>query len=315
MLIFATIGMTASSGVTLAAQDILRIQQIPCPADSCIQVPFSTKDRDGVVESLLEKETPVVILNLENHPLPLESLFLEKTRTYLREVSKRDGRIVYEPIAHTDRSLLTYTMLPVAKDVVLVSLNVFERIYNYFRYDEAGDYNVKIVYNPANKNRILYVAYIHRNMGDPCHVLYSDCQSLEFFDGEAFDQELSRRLRDSAKTGQPVRVTFSGKNVVMPGKGLDLESITGTGESFRVYKWFLASKRVEALPRVTEKFLPLNLVVNVIDLGLKIYDLVEAWILYEPASNRVLQVRYTGKLENGTIDSMVFLPPRIQNQE
>ncbi len=283
-------------------------EQISCDESNCTKLFFSARRIADELPPLFEQGTTRILIDFGVSRPRLNDSELDPLRPYLREIAKRGGRVIVEPISIGVRSDQAITA-PLAGDLIGVGYDIFERVYNYFRYAEMDHYHAKALTDPGS-GRLLMLYFVHRNLGDPCTALYSRCDVIEYFDQEIFDQSLSRALREAAASGKSVQVSFAHTNATLPEATLNLNALQQMGASARLYKWLIAAGENETreLPPPGSRLLPLAAVVGAIKYSIQAYDLVKAVQLYLPARQMNAELYYRAGPEGKVVQSVVFSP-------
>ncbi len=295
---------TTSFGKRASRQE----EQISCKPADCTEFYY---DGDPVtlnatLADLFEKKAGKILVHFQTRQPLIADDALEGTRTYMREIAKRNGRVIIEPLYIGFRDSVS-PPVPLVSDMLSVAYSLGQRIYNYFAYSDMEYYNAKVVVHPQTQ-RVVYVFFVHRNYGDPCSTLYSDCNSLTYLDEDTFDASLSQRLVEAAASGKSVSVDFSQVQTILPKASLDLDALSNMNSSVRIYKWFIAASKTEKIKKTHEKFLPVTAALALLKYSVQAYDTVQAVRLYSPARKMKAQVFYEEGPEGERIRSVVFTP-------
>jgi hypothetical protein len=286
-------------------------KQIDCDETRCTHLYYNRIDTPPALDDLFERRAGKILIDFSAYGLQLRDPELDAMRVYFREIAKRGGRVLVEPLSIGVRG--ETVTVPVAGDLLGVSYDLFTRLYNYFRYDDLAHYHVKALTNPTN-GKLLMIYFVHRSYGDICETLYSRCDVLEYFDEETFDDSLSRALAEAAQKNVSVQVRFTHAGAALPRAELDLEHISTINASVRVYKWLIASGETETVEQreASERFLPLAAAVSLVKYSVQAYDLVSAVQMYWPARSMKAEVYYRRDGANDAIQSIVFSPRPAQ---
>lgn len=282
-------------------------KQIDCDETLCTHLYYNRTDTPPALDDLFARRAGKILIDFSAYGMQLRDPELDGLRVYFREIAKRGGRVLVEPLSIGVRG--ETVTVPVAGDLLGVGYDLFTRLYNYFRYDDLEHYHVKALTNPVN-GKLLMVYFVHRSYGDICETLYSRCDVLEYFDEETFDASLSRALTEAAQKNSSVQVRFTHAGAALPRAALDLEHLSTMNASVRVYKWLIASGETETVEQrdARERFLPLAAAVSLVKYSVQAYDLVAAVQLYWPARTMKADVYYRPDAAGDQIQSIVFSP-------
>ncbi|MEM7183963.1 MAG: hypothetical protein AAF518_23865, partial [Spirochaetota bacterium] len=281
--------------------------QISCPEKKCVRVNYQEyEELDGKINDLMSKGAGKIFIQMKYYNKRLNDEELEDVLAYMREISKRQGRVSVEPYYIRQRSLADLK-IPVIKDFALRFWDIYSRIRNSIKYRHTENYNAKILYHPRYYN-VMMVFFIHKNYGDVCDTVYSTCKIVEYIDDETFDQTLSKALEDATSKKYPVKVVFNQDVANLPDTKINLETLKKLNHSSRLYKWLIVTKETEKKSIKKERFLTAELVVNLIDYSITAYDWVKQYLLYRPAFQTKAEVTYSGQERGGKIVSVVFTP-------
>ncbi len=247
-----------------------------------------------------------ILIDLEADKIKFKDPAFAEILVYLREVADRDGRVLIDPVEGQPKSL-ALVPLPLVKDVLKLSRDIFRRVYGFFYYRPAADYHARAIYD-RQSDFVKLVYFSHKAAGDPCAELFARCDVVRYVDDALFDATLSDRLRLAASTGGTVRVTFDRQPARLPAARLDLATLRSVQSSARIYKWLLVSGRAEKQKAGGEKAVGLALIVTVLDYSLQAYDLLKDIVLYAPARDMQARIFYEGEESGGSIQSVVFRP-------
>lgn len=281
-------------------------EQISCHPQNCVEVDYEKyEELDDHIYKLMADNSGKFLIKMKNYTLNFENEELEDVLQYLRELSKRDGKVSIEPYYMGTRKMSV--PIPVIKDVALTGWDVYKRIKNSIKYRNTKKYNAKVLIHPKH-SMVMMVFFVHKNYGDVCNTIYSNCEELEYIDDETFDQNLSQTLETAIQAGKSVRVNFSQKKAILPKAEISLDLLSKMSDSARIYKWLIATKETKKKSISRERFLTFKLALSVIDYSLKAYDLVKGIIMYSPAFKTTAEVTYIGSEKGGQIQSVVFSP-------
>jgi hypothetical protein len=282
-------------------------EQISCNPHDCVKVEFEDySELDEKIHNLMEQNAGKILIQMRHYSHRLNSAELDEVRTYLREISKREGRVSLEPL-YMGYRVVEKLPLPVFKDVALVGWDVYNRVRTYFRYQKTENYNAKILYHPKAQT-IMMIFFLHRSYGDVCRTIYSDCMELEYLDDETFDIALSNALVKAKKENKTVRVNFRQEQAKLAEFKLDIDNLKEMGKSSRLYKWLILTEKTEKKQLKKERFMGLNIAVSLLDYSLKLYDFLKQYKIYEPVFETRAEVVYTGNESGGKIESVTFQP-------
>ena len=152
----------------------------------------------------------------------------------------------------------------------------------------------------------MMIFFVHKKYGDVCNTVYSNCKEIEYLDDDTFDLSLSTALKETAKTGQSVKVHFRQVNANLPDATLDLENIKKLNQSSRLFKWLVLTKKTEKKTAKRERFIGIETAITVLDYSLKLYDAIQKYKIYSPALNTRAEIVYVGNESGGEIKSVVF---------
>ena len=281
-------------------------EQISCEPGVCTEIEYTDyNELDDNINTLMETGAGKILIRMRYYDKRLNDEEIQNVLEYLREISKREGKVSVEPYYIGHRGLIDH--IPVLKDAGIRLWDIYTRVKNKIKYKETKNYNAKVLYHPKDYNVMMFF-FIHKNFGDVCDTIYSSCKVLEYIDDETFDLALSRALDEATKKGQSVKVDFNQQSANLPEFKISLETLKNTNNSVRMYKWFVASKETEKKSLVKQRFIPASLVVSLIDYTMTAYDAIQAYIMYKPARKMKAEVLYSGKEEGGKIESVVFTP-------
>lgn len=283
-------------------------EQLRCPKAECVEIKFDAAKTPDALRALLEQGTGMILVDFEEWALEFGAKDLTDLNRYVHGVAERGGRVLLEPMYIGTRETFK---IPLVHDVITTGYDIASRAYSVWKYRSTGNYHAKIIYHPV-KRHVLYVYFIHRNFGDICITLRSRCDVVEYTDSETFDLALSKQLERAILEGREVRVVFTGKKPVLPEEELSVRAITSAGENVRIYKWMVASGEVRKRSMVKQRVIGAKAITTAIDLGLKAYDLVKAYIMYKPARSMRAEVQ-TSPTEGGNeVQLIIFTPTGLQ---
>ncbi|WCL50148.1 hypothetical protein [Leptospira sp. GIMC2001] len=283
------------------------IEQINCEDTNCISLFLKHENSDEVwdkVYDLLGQNVGKVLVEVEESPSKIDSLENNLLREYLREIAKRSGKIAFEPYYINTRG----EILPSPStflDIFTISFNIYQKLKSYFLYDRMKNYNAKILYHPLNHNILVYF-FVHKSFGDICNTIYSRCDTLEYLDDDSFDYQLVEVLKNAKDKNQKVTVNFNKTTAFLPQAKIDIDSLVALNQSSRVYKWLVASKRVERQNVKKERFMTLQIAITIIDYSLKAYDYIQQYKMYSVASDWSARATYEETDKGSVLKSIVF---------
>lgn len=281
--------------------------QIACPPESCYRLPFRPGQLKGAIRAAMVAGRGKILVEIGDADVKFQDDEFEELLAYMRAVAARGGRVLIDPVEGQTKSAADLVPIPVVKDVLLLGLDIWNRLYGFFYYRPAGDYHARAIFD-RKTDRIKLVYFLHKAAGDPCAELLAQCDVVHYVDDELFDSTLSDRLRLAAERGTSVRVVFDRQPARLPAAEIDLELLKRVKSSARLYKWLLVSGKAEKQKAAGEKAIGLTLAISIIDYSLKAYDLLHDIILYAPARKMQARVYYEGAEWGGSIKSVVFRP-------
>lgn len=280
-------------------------EQIACKPQDCVTVEYKKySELDAKIYDLMAENAGKILIKMLSYDSKLNKAELEPTVDYLREISKREGRVSIEPyyVGHRDGIL---SEIPFVKDIGLLGWDIYGRARDAVKFRNTKNYNAKVLYHPKY-HTIMMIFFVHKNYGDVCNTVYSNCKEIEYLDDDTFDLSLSTALKETAGTGQAVKISFRQVNANLPDTTLDLDNIKKLNQSSRLFKWLVITKKTEKKTTKKERFLGLETAITIIDYSLKLYDAIQKIKLYSPALNTRAEVIYTGNERGGEIKSVVF---------
>jgi hypothetical protein len=280
-------------------------EQIKCQVGYCREILY-TEDGKYMEEVWTElgKNGGKVVVNFLQSPMSLSESKMDGITEYLREITKRDGHVSFEPFYIATRGI-GMTEVPVVKDLFGLSYNIYKRIRSLIVFGRMEHYNAKVLFHPTN-GKILQVFFFHKNYGNLCETVYSTCDRIEYMDDELFDKQLSLRLSESKHRG--IEISFSQTPAVLPTAKLDLNHLLDTNRSARLYKWLIVSKKTETKTVTKERFLTLGLAIKTLDYTLSAYELLETIQLYLPVRSKQAEVTYEDTEDGKQVRSVIFYP-------
>ncbi|MBP7281641.1 MAG: hypothetical protein KBA66_08705 [Leptospiraceae bacterium] len=282
-------------------------EQIACKPHDCVEINFNKyAELDDKIYDLLDKNTGRILVRMKSFNYKLDDKILVDTVEYLREVSKRDGRVSIEPYYIGQRDAPSYIPgIPIVKDVGLLGWDIYNRFRNTIKFRHTKHYNAKVLFHPKY-HTIMMIYFVHKNYGDVCNTIYSNCKEIEYLDDDTFDLSLSTALKETAGTTQAVKVHFRQAKANLPDATLDMENIKKINQSSRLYKWLVITKKTEKKTTKRERFMGVEAAIGVIDYSLKLYDYIQQYKMYSPALQTRAEVIYSGEERGGEIKSVVF---------
>ncbi|MCB1176668.1 MAG: hypothetical protein KDK36_03720 [Leptospiraceae bacterium] len=290
-------------------------EQISCRPHDCVTVEYEDyAELDQKINDLMAKNAGKILIKMKHYSHGVNSEEMDGVRNYLREISKRDGRVSLEPMYMGYRIVEKLTP-GIIKDTAFVGWDVYNRIRNSIRYKETENYNAKVMYHPK-AHTVMMIFFLHRSYGDVCRTVYSDCMELEYLDDETFDIALSNALKKAKEENRTVRVNFRQEEAKLFEFKLDMENLEKLNKSSRLYKWLILAEKTEKKQVKKERFMGLNIAVTVLDYSLKLYDFLKQYKMYSPVMDAKAEVAYSGKEEGGKIESVTFSPiPKTEKKE
>jgi hypothetical protein len=279
-------------------------EQISCNSNDCIEIDYDEyNELDSQIKKLIDENAGKILIRPKNYSLKLNSDELDDVLVYLREISKRDGQIAIEPLYIGER--LESSGIPFVKDLGLVGYTIFQRIRTYYKYKNTNNYNAKILYHPKYET-IVMIFLIHKNYGDICNTIFSNCRELDYVDDEMFDMALSKALKDSEIDKKPVKVKFTQTEAKLFDSKLELSNLKNLNTSARLYKWLVVTQKTEKKPIIKDRFLGIQAAISVIDYSITLYDTIKAIQMYAPALKTIAEVNYSGNERGGKIKTVTF---------
>jgi len=280
-------------------------EQIECKPQDCAEISYKDySELDDKISDLLNDKTGRVLIKMKSFHYKLDHEVLAPTVDYLREISKRDGRVSIEPYYIGERDGII-SEIPIVKDMGLLGWDIYGRIRNVIKFRNTKNYNAKVLYHPKY-HTIMMIYFVHKNYGDVCNTIYSNCKEIEYLDDETFDLSLSTALKEIAGTNQPVKVNFRQAKANLPETTLDLENIKKLNKSSRLYKWLILTKKTEKKTVKRDRFIGIEAAITVLDYSLKLYDYIQQYKIYSPALKTRAEVVYSGNERGGEIKTVVF---------
>jgi len=259
--------------------------QLHCPETECLRVADDPNAEQVILESI-ELGRAYLLLDHGEGRLAQDKGY-EAILAIVRAVGQNGGRVVIEPLYVATRT----PGILFAKDIFSVSYNIVSRVQFVFKYGRTQNYHAKVVYHPAD-GRVLYTYFMHRNAGDPCQVLISNCQVVPYLDDSSFDAALHQELRTGRER---IQVTFPAQEAVLPEGTIRPSTLKSMGGSVRLYKWLVATKEAEKRPLVQGRFLGTAALVSLIDISFMAYDAIKATLMYRTARPYRATIYYQDK--------------------
>lgn len=282
-----------------------RNEQIACNPQDCIEINYKEySELDGKISDLMNNNTGRALIKMKSFHYKLDHEVLAPTVEYLREISKRDGRVSIEPYYVGERSGIL-SEIPILKDVGLVGWDIYGRVRNVIKFRNTKNYNAKVLFHPKY-HTIMMIYFVHKNYGDVCNTIYSNCKEIEYLDDDTFDLSLSTALKEIEGTNQAVKVNFRQAKANLPATTLDMENIKKLNQSSRLYKWLVVTKKTEKKTVTRDRFIGIETAITILDYSLKLYDYIQQYKLYSPALNTRAEVVYSGNERGGEIKSVIF---------
>lgn len=284
-------------------------EQISCSQRDCIRVDYNKySELDSKIYDLMDQNAGKFLIKMLSYDSKLNHADLEPTVDYLREITKREGRVSIEPyyVGHRDGIL---SEIPFMKNIGLLGWDIYGRARDAIKYRNTKNYNAKVLYHPKHHS-IMMIFFVHKNFGDVCNTVYSNCREVEYLDDDTFDLSLSTAIKEASSKGQPVKVHFRQVKANLPDTTVDLENIKKMNQSARIFKWLVATKKAEKKSVKRERFLGIETIVTVIDYSIKLYDAIQKYKIYAPAFNTRAEIIYAGEETGGEIKSVVFYPEK-----
>lgn len=282
-------------------------EQIACKPVDCIEINYNKySELDDKIYDLLGQSSGRILIKMKSFNYKLEDKVLTPTVDYLRELSKRDGRVSIEPYYIGQRDAPSYIPgIPVVKDVALLGWDIYDRIRNSIRYRNTKYYNAKVLFHPKY-HTIMMIYFVHKNYGDVCNTIYSNCKEIEYLDDDTFDLSLSTALKETEGTKQAVKVHFHQAKANLPDTTLNMENIKKFNQSSRLYKWLIITQKTEKKTTKRDRFIGIETAITVLDYSLKLYDYIQQYKMYSPATKTRAEVIYSGNERGGEIKTVVF---------
>jgi hypothetical protein len=280
-------------------------EQISCKRSDCVDINYnSIEDAAEKIGDLMSKNCGKMLIRMQSYTKKLSDPELEDVVDYLREISKRDGRVSIEPYYIGERIEPGFNFSFV-KDTASVGWDIFNRTYNSIKYKNTINYNAKVIYHPKSHS-VMMIYIVNKLYGDVCSTVFARCQEIEYLDDDSFDLSLSTALKENIDTKRSVKVNFKQQKAKLPETNLTLENIKELNKSTRIYKWFVVSSKTEKKPEKKERFIGIQAVVSLVGYALSLYDYLKAIQLYSPAIHYNAEVYYSGAENGGEIRSVVF---------
>lgn len=280
-------------------------EQIACKPVDCVEITYNHySELDGKIYDLMGQNTGRILITTKSFLYKLDNEALAPTVEYLREVSKRDGRVSIEPYYIGQRDGFV-PGIPFVKDASLLGWDIYNRFRNTIKYRNTKYYHAKVLFHPKY-HTIMMIYFVHKNYGDVCNTIYANCKEIEYLDDDTFDLSLSTALKETAGTGQAVKVHFHQSKANLPDAPLDLDNLKKINQSSRLYKWLVITEKTEKKTATRERFIGAQAAISVLDYSLKLYDAIQQYKIYSPAFKTRAEVIYSGNERGGEIKSVVF---------
>lgn len=280
-------------------------EQISCSEKDCITIDYSDySELDEQIHELMSQNAGKIFIQMRHYNLYLNDEPLAPVVRYFKEISERDGKVSIEPYYIAERAVgkLSFSFI---KDTGMLSFDIYKRARDSIYYRHTKNYNAKALYHPKYYT-VMMIFFVHKNYGDVCQSIFSDCTKIEYLDDDSFDLSLSTALRDAKEKNKTIQVFFHQEKAKTFEAKLDKENIKQLGKSIRLYKWLILAKETKKKPLKRERFLGANLVVTILDYSLTLYDLYKQYKIYEPVLDLKAELLYTGSENGGNIESVVF---------
>lgn len=282
-------------------------EQISCSPKDCLELTYAKyEDLDDKISDSMGDNIGKIFIQMKSYSHKLTDEKLESVVDYLREISKREGRVSIEPyyVGHRDSTTPGFSTF---SDTAFLGYDIYKRVRNTIKFRNTKNYHAKVLYHPKY-NTVMMIFFVHKNYGDVCSTIYSNCKEIEYLDDETFDLSLSTALKEANINGENVQIKFKQANAILPEAVLDIDSLKKQNSSTRLYKWFVAAKKTEKKTIKKDRFLGVEAVISVVSYSIKLYDYIQAYKLYEPAFQKNIEIVYSGKEAGGKIESVVFYP-------
>jgi len=259
------------------------LEQISCDVENCTTIPVEGEEENQAAESevlrLLRKEAAKVVVDFRGERFRIEEERNQRWKEYLREISKRDGLVVFEPYYMGARGI-QLSDIPVFGDYIRVGWTIYSRLRSFFLYRAMKRYNAKVLYHPQSLE-VMMIYFVHKDFGGICETVFSRCNVIEYLDDEIFDGQLALAL--DRYPPEEILIRFNQTEAVLPRASIELEALTGMSRSARIYKWLIAAKTVETKSEVRGRFLSPQTVLTILDYSIQAYDFVRSIQMYAKA--------------------------------
>jgi hypothetical protein len=284
-----------------------QVEQISCHPSDCEKVNFyNYSELDEEISTQMKKGAGKIFIQMRDYTLHLSDEPLEGVVKYLREITNSEGKVSMEPYYIGERAIgnLGFSFI---KDAGMVSWNIFRRAHDSYYYRNTKNYNAKVLIHPKY-HTIMMIFFVHKNYGDVCQTLYSNCFKIQYIDDDAFDLSLSTALKEAREQNRSVKIEFKQESAKLFDMKLNMENFKNLNKSARLYKWLILAKKTEQKPKKKERVLGVSLALSVLDYSLTLYDLYKAYKIYSPVLEWKAEVLYSGEKRGGNIESVVFYP-------
>ncbi|HMV76358.1 MAG TPA: hypothetical protein PL048_04980 [Leptospiraceae bacterium] len=281
-------------------------EQISCHEKDCSVLSYENfSELEEKIAEKMEENAGKFLIRVNTYSRKkLSDPELENVLVYLREITKREGKVSIEPYYKAERSASSLGFSFV-KDSVLVTYNIYSRIRDSIKYRHTKNYHAKVILNPKHHN-VMLIYFVHRQFGDVCSSVFSNCREVEYVDDDTFDMSLSTALKESAKDRKPVQVRFTQSKAKIFEAKLDWDHLMAMKDSARMYKWLVLSKKTEQKPIKRDRMLGIEVVITILDYSLTVYDKLKEYKMYSPVFEANAEVAYTGTSPEGDIKSVTF---------
>lgn len=281
-------------------------EQVSCHEKDCTVLGYEnfSELEDKIAEKMDENAGKFLIRVNTYSRKKLSDPELENVLIYLREITKREGKVSIEPYYKAERSAPSLGF-SFAKDSLMVTYNIYSRIRDSIKYRHTKNYHAKVILHPKH-HTVMLIYFVHRQFGDVCSSVFSNCREVEYVDDDTFDMSLSTALKESMKDKKPVQVRFTQANAKIFEAKLDWDHLMAMKDSARMYKWLILTKKTEQKPIKRDRMLGIEVVITVLDYSLTIYDKLKEYKMYSPVFEANAEVAYIGNAPSGDIKSVTF---------
>jgi len=276
-------------------------EQISCPKEICIELRFGDYE-DSELWKLFGKKAGKIAVHIPDNGLKLNDPNLYDHLEYIREISKREGFVSFEPFYIRTKGASEWNF-GLASDIWSLGNRLYTRIRSWF-FGRMGTYNAKVLYHPNTKN-IMMIFYYHKNFGSLCDTIYSRCEEVQYLDDASFDSIVSQKMYQKKEN---INIRFDQVKAFVPNSQISFESLSQNNTSIRIYKWMIASNKTEFRTIAKERFLDIELAVTILDYTLTAFEWIEQIYLYKPARNYDSIIYYKNDGEGKPIIEMTLLP-------